>query len=109
MPRGAVAFFTGSQCPPGWIATDDTAGRLVVGVTDGATTGITVGSPLADREDRLHGHVYAGSAVLATKSITAADGPNNNGAQAKTYSLAGSADSAKSGLPFVQLLICEKP
>jgi hypothetical protein len=104
---GTVAFFTGTACPPGWATADYATGRLAVGVTDGAAVRLVVGAPLNDQEDRVHAHHFSGNATLSAKSIAAADGSNNQGAAAMTYALDGSAAGA-SGLPFIQLLACEK-
>jgi hypothetical protein len=106
-PRGMVAFFAGGACPKGWAVAANVQGRLVVGVTDGAETGVQVGAPLGDREDRLHAHPYTLDVVLPYKSVSAADG-SNEGAAAKTYSLPGKSLSVPSGLPFAQVEACEK-
>lgn len=106
-PPGMVAFFVGGACPKGWSVAANVQGRLVVGVTDGAETGIQVGTPLGDREDRLHAHTYTTDVVLPYKSVSAADG-SNEGAAAKTYPLSGKSLSVPSGLPFAQVQACEK-
>ena len=110
VPPGTVAFFgsADSRCPRGWRSLSDGAGRLLVAVTAADSVGKTVGKPLADQEDRTHQHAYSASVDLPHKSISAADGPNRQGAAAKKYESQGQSEPAPSGLPFVQLALCEK-
>src|SRR5262245_16731655 len=100
IPRGMLAFFAGdvAGCPAGWQPADYAAGRLVVGVTDASGVGVTVGTPLADQEDRAHAHPYSGSVTLASLSIAGADGSNNQGAQSGTTRWTDVTASAPSGL-----------
>lgn len=110
VPPGTVAFFVGRDvCPDGWMAAGYTRGRMVVAVTSALDVGAEVGTPLGDGEDRRHRHDYAAMVALPDKAIAATDGPNDQGAQAQTYAVAGMSDEETSGLPFVQLLGCEKP
>ena len=108
VPWGTMAYFTGGACPAGWVAAENVEGRLVVAVGDGANTGIQVGSPLADREDRKHAHDYAGDVTLGDKAIAGADGSNNQGAEKKAYPIAGTTQPAGSGFGFVQVQACVK-
>jgi hypothetical protein len=109
VPSGTIAFFAGGVCPEGWKIADETAGRMVVGVTDGANAGVTVGEPLGDQEDRPHLHPYKSKVTIADKAIAAADGPNTNGAAAKSYDITGSTTKEVTGLPFIQVQACAKP
>jgi hypothetical protein len=109
MPSGAIAFFAGGSCPQGWELASGAQGRLVVGVVDGGAAGVQVGDPLADREDRQHTHDFTGSVALPGKGLLAFDGPNGDGAEAKSYTVSGTTDPATSGLPFVQMQVCVKP
>jgi hypothetical protein len=112
VPSGTVAFFsfegTGGNCPAGWAAATSVQGRLVVGVTEPDQVGLLVGTPLTDQEDRTHIHPYEATVHLPSKNIAGADGGNHNGAQSGDHAVAGSSENASSGLPFVQLLVCEK-
>lgn len=111
VPPGIVAFFgqADSRCPGGFRVPPEASGRLLVGVTEAGTVGSAVGKPLADQEDRTHVHGFSGRVELPYKSISAADGPNSQGAAAKTYEDRSTTAPAPSGLPFVQLTVCEKP
>ncbi|MDI1476811.1 hypothetical protein [Polyangium sp. y55x31] len=108
VPPGMVAHVEGGVCPPGWAPAPNVEGRLVVAVAEGKDVGVQVGEPLGDREDRTHTHDYAGEIALPSKAIAAADGDNQAGAQAQTYTIAGTTDPGVSGLPFVQVMACVK-
>jgi hypothetical protein len=108
VPTGMVAFFTGTSCPTGWSAADYTNGRLVVGVNFAERVGKTVGNALADKEDRAHNHPFTIQLNPSVHSVSGSDGGNNQGAAAQTYSVSDATAPATSGLPFIQLLVCEK-
>jgi hypothetical protein len=109
VPSGTVAFFSGGQCPTGWVLASDVQGRLVVAVSDGTQAGLMVGTPLGDQEDRTHTHTYSATVPMPPKDIAGADGPNNNGAASQTYTVAGTTDAGTTGLPFIQEQPCLKP
>jgi len=101
-----ITYFTlRSSCPPGW--TQVAEGQLVVAVTDGKSVGVSVGSPLGDKEDRTHAHQITGSVTLQQDTISAAGGSNNQGACHDTYPISGTANESTSQLPFAQLLLCQ--
>jgi hypothetical protein len=105
---GTIAFFSGGACPAGWTPATTVQGRLVVGVADGSRGGVMVGTPLGDQEDRQHQHAYTGSVQIASQNIAGADGSNDNGAAAQTYTVAGTTAMASTSLPFVQVQPCLK-
>lgn len=110
IPPGTVAFFApGSACPAGWMPYDPAAGRMIVGVAEPAAVGRTVGSPLADREDRTHTHEFSGTVALAPRAIAGANGGNAQGAAARSYAVSGRTAAATSGQAFIQLRACVKP
>ncbi|MRG93832.1 hypothetical protein [Polyangium spumosum] len=108
-PSGLVAFVAGGVCPEGWVTVYDVEGRVVVGAIYPEDVGLEVGTPFADREERLHEHAYSGEVTLVAKNIAAANGGNQSGAAAATYPLAGTTKEATSGLPFLQVAGCVKP
>jgi hypothetical protein len=110
VPAGTVAFFSGvgGSCPQGWRVATEAAGRLVIGVNAQDSVGTLVGTPLGNEEDRTHSHAFAATVDLPYKSISAADGSNNQGAAAGTYQDSGMTQPASSGLPFIQLCACVK-
>jgi hypothetical protein len=109
VPSGTIAFFNGGSCPEEWQVADELRGRMIVGVTNAELAGITVGEPFSDREERGHQHTYSGQVTIPDKAIAAADGPNGNGAKAKTYDITGTTTKETSNLPFVQVQACVKP
>lgn len=108
-PAGMVAFVSGGVCPAGWLHLYDIEGRAVVGTTVKDDIGLTVGTPLADREERRHKHDYAGKIELPKKNIAGANGGNNSGAGNGTYPIIGATSEETSGLPFVQMEGCVRP
>jgi hypothetical protein len=109
-PSGNVAFFVGvTECPSGWTVAEDVAGRLVVAVTDDRLAGVTVGVPLGDREDRTHTHALSASLELPSRTIAGADGANRSGAASGTVPIDVETSAASTGLPFVQVLACQRP
>jgi hypothetical protein len=109
-PRGMVAFVTGDACPPGWQAETPAAGRLLVGAAQAGVIGRVVGTALEPEEDRAHVHAVASATiVLPYKSISAANGTNQQGAAATAQPVTGTASPATSGLPMVQLTTCVSP
>ena len=111
VPSGAVMFFLrqDGSCPPGYRPAQEASGRLVVGVNGGDAVGKLVGTPLSNQEDRTHVHSFATAVELPYKSISAANGTNDQGAAAKKYGDSGISAPAPSGLPFIQLTACVKP
>jgi hypothetical protein len=114
VPSGTVAFFAGQdaqngRCPAGFRPAIETSGRLVVGVLGGDAVGKFVGPPLENQEDRTHVHAFSTTIELPYKSISAANGGNDQGAAAKKYSDSGVSEPSPSGLPFIQLVACVKP
>jgi hypothetical protein len=55
VPSGAVTFFNLAACPTGWTAYAPAEGRGVVGLVNGGTLAATVGTALADQENRATG------------------------------------------------------
>jgi hypothetical protein len=109
VPSGTIAYFPGGTCPAGWSVATSVQGRLVVAVADGGAAGVQVGAPLGDQEDRMHAHTWSGTVTLASMSLAAADGSNDNGAAAQGYAVSGTTDAGASALPFIQIQACEKP
>lgn len=108
IPAGAVAFFlTSGACPTGWSAAPSAEGRLLIGTQAGKDVGVQVGAALMPEEDRVHVHSYYTQVSLPYKSISAADGGNNQAAAAGTLSIPALTAPAATGLPFIQLVVCE--
>ena len=88
----------------------EATGRYVAGLTMTGTARETVGSPLASAEERLHSHEVTGSVTIPQNSLAASAGSNNNYAAHGTYALEDStSNEGHAGLPYHQVLLCEKP
>lgn len=55
---GGVMFYDSTSCPAGWSEYTPARGRTVVGLPDGGNLNGTVGSALADQENRAHNHGF---------------------------------------------------
>jgi hypothetical protein len=112
VPSGTVAFFsfddTGGNCPAGWAPATQVQGRMIVGVNEPDQVGTLVGTPLTDQEDRTHIHAYASVLQLPNRQVPAGTGGSGPGARNGDHPFSGETENASSGLPFVQLLVCEK-
>lgn len=110
VPPQLVSFFLNgaAACPPGWDTAAEVSGRMVVAVEQAEEIGVQVGTPLADQEDRKHQHAFAAATDLPYKSVSAANGGNQEGARAGEQRWTGQTAAATSGLPFIQLPVCEK-
>ncbi|TNE84838.1 MAG: hypothetical protein EP330_27940 [Deltaproteobacteria bacterium] len=106
-PSGTAAFFVRPACPEGWAPIEAAKGRLVAGLTMFGDPLQTVGAPLADGEDRKHGHAVSGSVEVPVASIAGSSGGTVYAA-AGSHPMSGTTDEASSGLPFVQALFCGK-
>ena len=108
-PKGTVAFFNLAACPVGWNPARYAAGRLVLATSVGSSTPVQVGTALGGQEDRRHKHEYATTVSVGSRSIAAASSCCNDSAtKAGSYAVSGTTEEATSGLPFVQLVVCEK-
>jgi len=108
-PPGIVLFASDATCPIGWNPLELARGRLIIGAATGGDVRLTVGNPLADREDRTHRHNVKLELTLTRKNIAAANGPNQDGAAPGLHDATLLSGPATSGLPLRQLLACTKP
>lgn len=107
VPVGMSLYFDADSCPPSWRPLAVARGRLIVAVEDASIAGITVGTPLGDREDRAHTHGYATTVTLPSKHIAADGCCNGQGAAQGTYPVMNRSMASPSGYPFTQMLLCE--
>jgi len=107
IPEGFITFFDSDECPEGWFELDTAQGRLIVSVSDAEQAGVTVNSPLSDQEDRVHTHTYETEVTLDEKQIAAIGCCNNQGAGHGSYPISGKLNTSTSGLPFIQLILCQ--
>ncbi|WNM61344.1 hypothetical protein [Candidatus Nitrospira neomarina] len=110
IPTGVLMFTAGLDCPSGWTQPAATQGRFMVGLPAGGSPFATFGGdPLAPHENRTHAHSFSGSFTPGSKSliqfmIWKAWGYGHSGTQ--NYS--GVSGTASTGLPYMQILQCEK-
>ncbi|MCO4746243.1 MAG: hypothetical protein KC912_15705 [Proteobacteria bacterium] len=107
-PSGTVAYFDRPACPTAWSQLLEGKGRLVVGLTMFGDPLQTVGTPLADGEDRTHSHAVTGSATVSSNPISGASGGSMYAASGAHSMSGGVTDEGTSGLPTVAALLCAK-
>jgi hypothetical protein len=107
---GTLIFVDGASCPDGWAQASASQGRHLVGLPAHGTPGATFGgAPLGAQEQRTHAHAYSTSLNTSSHGIALASGCCAGGyAQNMSYPISGNTDGADVGLPYVQLLQCEK-
>lgn len=111
IPRGASIYYAGLSCPTDWSPVNSSKGRFVTGLPrDARSAGTFGGNPLQPNEDRTHSHNYSSSVSLPSRTILAANGgPGANGyGRAGRYSFSGATSRVGSGIPYLQLLHCQK-
>lgn len=109
LPTGAVSFYNRTRCPQGWEPLLKAAGRTLVPTVEKNPGGVTQGEPLDDSEDRVHGHAVTASVSLPAVNYAGIAGEANHGvARAGSIPMMVTASKASSGLPYVQLLVCQK-
>jgi hypothetical protein len=108
LPRNAVSFFNRTTCPMGWSPLGTAAGRFIVPTIGAVGGGTTAGTPLGDGEDRQHSHAFQTSFTPTTISVSGSSGSNANIAASTTVNINSTTQPASSGLPYVQLLVCQK-
>jgi len=79
-------------------------------VSNGKDAGVSIGTPLADAEDRTHKHSLSGSFTFPVKQVAGAGGGNKDGAKSGKEPSGGfkvpNTGASPSGYPFVQLTAC---
>ncbi len=108
LPSKMIFFVDGTSCPSGSTAATDAAGRMLLVTTNVGDVGKTYGTPLKDQEDRTHTHSGTMNVDLPSHHISAASGGGNGQGTAKgNHSTSVTSGNGTSGLPFIQLLVCQ--
>ena len=106
-PVGALAFFDRASCPTGWTLATALTGRTpVAGPPE--RVGETLGAALSSGEDRRHTHAFSGTASASATSFAGIAGGGNGLSLAATLTVTAIEQGASAGLPYLQLLPCEK-
>ncbi len=110
VPSGTFAFVNALACPSGWTRSGAHEGRFVLGLPPGGVPYETRGGPaLANREERVHVHGFSGQVTIPSLDVALVSGCcyGDTGAHG-TFGYSGVTDPAGTGLPYLQLLGCEK-
>jgi len=113
-PAGAVMFFNLASCPSGWTALTAAEGRYLVGLASGGTLGSSVGSALADLENRSTGehthpiNIYGSGADTARRIIKGISSNATVELLQPSDVLVPTGSIAGTNAPFLQLLVCQK-
>lgn len=114
LPSGLQMFFDMTACPIGWKQTTATQGRFIVGLPQGAPQDVTFGGPAISSVDggadvRTHNHGNTVTLDTTSHGIALASGCCANGYAANgTYSSMQATDDGDTGLPYIELLQCQK-
>ena len=110
-PSGALIFFAGLDCPSasGWSQPGDTQGRFLLGVPAGGAPGALFGGlPLKPGENRPHSHAFSGSVSTVAQGILEFIGGAKGYGKNDTYDYSGTTGATGAGLPYMQILQCQK-
>jgi len=110
LPARMQLFFDDVACPEGWKQVEATQGRFVVGLPKGAPADQTFGgAPLGSMGLVAHAHGNDVALVTAPHGIALASGCCGGGYAANgSYGASQDTDMAEPGVPYVELLQCEK-
>ena len=109
LPTGAISLFNRRSCPAGWEVLQLGAGRTLVPTQGDSPPGNMAGQPLADGEERTHGHPMPANLNLPSVNYAGVVGEANHGvARAGSVPMTVKGTPAGAGLPYVQLLVCQK-
>ncbi|HWE30126.1 MAG TPA: hypothetical protein VHB97_19085 [Polyangia bacterium] len=110
MPKSIIELFHAQGCPSGWVNYPLLQGRTIVPAPDvDGGSGDSWGDPLADGEDREHGHdggVF--TSALGSTSFAGIAGGGLGVGKADTVTIAVTGSSDRAALPYVDLLACKK-
>lgn len=110
LPAGMIVHFESSTCPAGFRQSDETQGRLIVGLPKGGVADSSFGADsMWGSGARLHTHemtatLQTSSHGIALASGCCADGYARNG----TYTMTTSTEPSGGSIPWVELLTCVK-
>jgi hypothetical protein len=110
LPRGAQVFFDGATCPDGYRQTEETQGRVLVGLPKGAGADQTFGkAPMSGLARRTHGHALDATLATDGHGLAVLTGCCRDGyARDGRYAAKATSDEASAALPWLELLSCSK-
>lgn len=107
IPPGMVAFYETATCPDGWEVVDAASGRSLVGASDPAAVGTSVGAALDDHHPRTHTHTVTGTATIGSSGLAGVQGCcTSTPAADGVVDASGEADARDSRMPTIALQVC---
>jgi len=116
-PQGTIAFFNLQACPTGWQPAQSTSSAALNGYflvpfappVNPLLLGTTVNSAMGNGEVRTHTHTFSSSIDLSeVKYVGIVGCCNDDTSNDGTMSFSSTTGAADSGMPYVQLLLCQK-
>lgn len=110
LPSGMQVFFDAGACPAGFHQTEETQGRVIVGLPAGAGADQTFGAaPMWGTGPRAHAHALEASFETSSYGIALASGCCNGGfASNGKYTMTALTEARAGTLPWVELVGCTK-
>jgi hypothetical protein len=114
LPSRLQMFFDMASCPEGWVQTAANQGRFIVGLPQGAPQDVSFGGPpissTLDAGIDVRTHAHSNTATLTTTShgIALLGGSNDGYGANGTYMSTMDTEEDDTGLPYLELLSCEK-
>lgn len=108
LPSGMIFFVAEENCPTGSSPAQDAAGRIIVVTSSTSEVGKTQGTPMKDQQDNTHTHSATMTVNLPEHHIAGASSCCNSQATTKgDHSATFTSGEGNTGLPFIQLLVCQ--
>lgn len=110
LPPGMQLYFDAATCPSGWKQAPATQGRFIVGLPKGAPADVSFGGePISSAMPRTHTHGNEVAVETTPHGIALAAGCCGSGyAKNSAYSSKEDTGASEAGLPWIELLHCEK-
>jgi hypothetical protein len=110
LPVGMQLYFDAATCPSGWKQAPATQGRFIIGSPQGAPADVSFGGePVSSASPRTHRHGNEVAVETTPHGIALAAGCCGSGyAKNMAYSSKEDTETAEAGLPWIELLHCEK-
>ena len=110
LPAGMQLYFDAATCPSGWKQAPATQGRFIVGAPKGAPSDVSFGGePVSSATPRTHVHGNDVAVETVPHGIALAAGCCGTGyAKNMAYSSSADTGATEAGIPWIELLHCEK-
>jgi len=110
LPTGMQIYFDAGKCPAGFHQTEETQGRVTVGLPKGAGADQSYGAAaMWGSGPRVHIHALTGTLETSPHGMAVVSGCCNGGfASNGKYTASATTEPAPGGLPWVELVGCTK-